>query len=106
MVLPFEEIDAYIAEERTSPERWEWHQQFYDLMTKDSHVRSIGEILRRSPHQIASYNDRTNALRGRPGTDGVGIDNALEGLTQHGGVRRLNGAPSVAYRLVREFAGP
>ena len=37
MVLPFEEIDAYIAEERTSPERWEWHQQFYDLMTKDSH---------------------------------------------------------------------
>ena len=101
-----EEIDEYLAEERDSPERREWREDFEDLFATDENVRAVVEALR-SHRYGTSY---TTELLNQPlirdnRLDARDVGNALEKLVAHGGVRRipLDGAVTEKYRLVREF---
>ena len=104
-----EEIDAYIENERHSPERWEWKQQVKDLVATDRSVRVVVEVLKNSPNRTASFLDLSKHPLGvRGGLDGDAIEGALAKLTKHGAVRKIptQRANREVYRLVREFAGP
>lgn len=103
-----EEIDRYIAEERASPERWEWYQQFYDLLATDLNVRAVVEALRSFDHCTASSSQLLDSplVRGKGLSEGQ-VEEALKRLVKHGGVRKI--LPQVkpqrqVYRLVHEFA--
>ena len=103
-----EEIDRYIAEERASPERQEWFEQFDDLQATDKKVDAVVEALRSFDYCTASPNQLLKSQPAREKNLNQGdIDEALEKLVNHGGVRRLPpiGQRKKAYRLVREFAG-
>ena len=100
------EINRYISEERASPERQEWFEQFDDLQAADSKVGAVVEALRSFDYCTASSNQ---LLKSQPvqekGLSTSDISEALEKLVNHGGVRKL---PSVeqrgkAYRLVHEL---
>ena len=99
-----EEIDRYVAEERRSPERDEWREQFYDLIARDPDARKVVESLRRRPNRTGPGPDvmRIKGITKR-------VDEALKELVEHGGVRRIPAPPGVGeyewqYRLVQEFA--
>ena len=101
-----EEINRYITEERASPERQEWFEQFDDLQATDKKVEAVVEALRSFDYCTASSNQ---LLKSQPVREkklsANDIDEALEKLINHGGVRKL---PSVerrrkAYRLVHEL---
>lgn len=99
-----EEIDRYVAEERRSPERDEWREQFYDLIARDPAAHKIVESLRRCPNRTRPEPD---VLRIKGITKRVG--EALKALIEHGGVRRIPAPPGVGgyewqYRLIQEFA--
>ena len=101
-----EEINRYITEERASPERQEWFEQFDDLQAADSKIGTVVEALRSFDYCTASSNQ---LLKSQPVREkklsANDIGEALEKLVNHGGVRKL---PSVeqrekAYRLVHEL---
>ena len=99
-----EEIDRYVAEERRSPERDEWREQFYDLIARDPDAHKVVESLRRCPNRTGPEPD---VLRIKGVTKRVG--EAIKELVRHGGVRRIPAPPGVGayewqYRLVHEFA--
>ncbi len=103
-----EEIDRYIAEERASPERQEWFEQFDDLQATDKKVDAVVDALRSFDYCTASPSQllKSQPVREKNLNQGD-IDEALEKLVNHGGVRKL---PSVeqrkkAYRLVHELVG-
>ena len=102
-----EEMDAYIAGERVSPERWEWSQQFDDLVATDEAVEAVVKALRSYPNQTTDTDEllRHRAIREKH-LDSGDINDILDKLVAHGGVRRipLDGAVRQVYRLVREFA--
>ena len=100
------EINRYITEERASPERQEWFEQFDDLQTTDKKIEAVVEALRSFDYCTASSNQllKNQSVREK-GLSASDIRDALEKLVNHGGVRRL---PSVgqrkkAYRLVHEL---
>ena len=101
-----EEIDRYIAEERATPERWEWHQQFDDLVATDETVHVLVESLRSSPNRSASFSELSkNPLVREIKVDSRDLRNALDKAVEHGGVRKiaLNGPVTEVFRLVREL---
>jgi hypothetical protein len=102
-----EEMDAYIAGERVSPERWEWRQRFDDLVATDEAVGAVVKALRSYLNQTTD----TDELRRHPAVrekrlDSGDINEVLDKLVDHGSVRRihLDGPVLRKYRLVREFA--
>lgn len=102
-----EEIDSYIAEERRSPERDEWREQFDDLVATDEDVRAVVEALASCGQCTASPNQLHRVLRGEQHNPDSGrVLSALEKLVKHGGVRRirLDGPELEVYRLVHELA--
>ena len=102
-----EEIDRYVAEERAYPERWEWRQQFDDLVATDETVRVLVESLRSSPNRDASFSELSGSLFVRERRVGPSnLKNALDKVVEHGGVRKiaLNGPVTEVFRLVRELA--
>jgi bifunctional DNA-binding transcriptional regulator/antitoxin component of YhaV-PrlF toxin-antitoxin module len=99
-----EEIDRYIAGERSSWERDEWREQFYDLIARDPDAERIVESLRRRPNSTSPEQDlwRIKDIT----TKRVG--EALNALVKHGGVRKIPAPPGVGayewqYLLVHEF---
>ncbi len=102
-----EEIDRYIAEERAYPERWDWRQQFDDLLATDETVRVLVESLRSSPNRTASFSVLSGSLFVGERRVGPGeLKEALDKVVKHGGVRRiaLEGHVTEVFRLVRELA--
>ncbi|MBI2873243.1 MAG: AbrB/MazE/SpoVT family DNA-binding domain-containing protein [Chloroflexi bacterium] len=101
-----EEIDRYIAGERGGQERWEWREQFEDLMRGDEDVAKMVNYLLRCPKFTSGHSDLCN----RSGVARQRFAEVLEKLVQHGGVRKIIPAPPVEigdlvwYRLVREIA--
>ena len=100
------EIDKYIPEERASPERWEWRQQFEDLVATDEDVRLSAQEFRAAPHGLRTLDEIQNNTT----LDLRRVGKALEKLLNHGGVRRSS-VTSLGdrenremYRLVRELA--
>lgn len=102
-----EEVDRYIARERESPERWEWAQQFEDLVATDGDVEQLVHTFRSAPHGIATLDDLEQSTMLDPGR----VAAALDRLLNHGGVRKTqvtrlgSGGERAAYRLVSEFTG-
>ena len=105
-----EEIDKYVAEERRSPERWEWSQKFYDLVEPNPHARRIVEHLRARPGHTSPEPDLLKLGGKYPNK----AEEALKALVEHGGVRKLEADQAVRgeiggydwqYRLVHEFSG-
>ena len=100
-----QEIDAYIAEERRSPERDEWREQFYDLVATDEDVRQLVKVFRAAPHGLRALDELETST-----TIGLRrVNRALEKLQSHGSVRRthITKLESIGerqkYRLVHEF---
>ena len=100
------EIDRYIAEERASPERWEWRQQFDDMLATHPDVEVMVETLRSSPHYTANWDQLRDSLTREKRSDPGDIRNALQMLVDHGAARRipLDGTVREVYRPVRELA--
>ncbi len=102
-----EEMDDYVVEQRQSPERKEWHEQFEDMMATDAKVRAIVEALRSLPYHTAHTNQllTTGPVQAQR-LDWSDVQGALEKLAAHGAVRKvqLSEAIKEAYRLVGEFA--
>ena len=100
------EIDKYIAGERASPERWEWRQQFEDLVATDEDVRLLVQEFRAAPHGLRTLDE----LQNNTTLDLRRVRKALEKLLNHGGVRRSSVTglgdreKREMYRLVRELA--
>ena len=102
-----EEIDRYIAEERRSPEREEWREQFDDLVATHEEVRVVVDALKSSdcytasPVQLFTHPSVQRKLKGfnkvRP---------TLDKMVERGWVRRipLEGNDPEVYRLVHELA--
>ncbi len=102
-----EEIDRYIAEERAYPERWEWRQQFDDLVATDEAVRVLVDVLRLSPNRTESYSKLSDSpLVRKRKVESRELKKALDKVVKHGGVRRiaLEGHVTEVFRLVRELA--
>ena len=106
-----EEIDRYIAEGRGTYERGEWLEQFDDLVqVKDPDSSGkIVEYLKQCPYHTAPESD----IRSIPGIDDERVNQALQELVRHGGVRKVIpsrgvgpfGGYTVVYKLVRDFVG-
>lgn len=105
-----EEIDRYIAQERSSAERNEWIERFDDLMATDRDARCAVQALNASPSRAAVFNDLERSLQAR-GTvkDTERVRAAVERLVGPGWVRRIppdpdEGGATEVLRLVHEVA--
>ena len=100
-----EEIDDYIAESRGRWNREQWKEEFYDIIASDPDAKKIMQKLAGSPDFKLPEPDLTKI----EGIDRKRMDEALDKLLLHGGVRRIPAPPGVGsyqyqYRLVREFS--
>lgn len=101
-----EEIDQYIAEQRSGYERDEWLEEFDDIIAMDEYAKNIVDQLLIFPSYTASGADLYNKI---PGFGSAKAEAALKRLVDHGGVRELPAPQGVTaykyrYRLVRDFA--
>ena len=99
-----EEIDDYIAESRGRWDREQWKEEFYDIIESDPDAKRILQKLASTPDFKLPEPDLTNI----EGIDQLRMDEALDALLLHGGVRKIPAPPGIGayqhqYRLVREF---
>ena len=96
-----EEVDRYVADERRSPERDEWREEFDDLVATGGEVRAVVEALKSFPYRTGNLTD----LKKRSGLREADVRGALEKLVDHGGVRKIrrDEGKADAYRLVHEM---
>lgn len=99
-----EEIDRYVREERASPDRDEWEHQFYDIINGDPDSEAIVEWLSHCPKYRCPEPDLWRIQRINPKR----VEEALQKLVTHGGVRKIPAPPGVKaykwqYYLVRDF---
>ena len=86
-----EEIDRYIAGERSSCERDEWREQFYDITARDPEAKKIVDWLRRCPNRISLE----QKLGRSEGITAKKVEEALSQLVEHEGVRKIPAQPGV-----------
>ena len=85
-----DETDAYLAEERASPERWEWREQFHDLLATDEKVDAVVQALRSYRHGTTHTSELLkHPLIREKRLDARDVRDALEKLVAHGRIRRI-----------------
>ena len=103
-----EEIDAYVAQERTSPERWEWREQFCDMLATNEAMAKVVEILKSFKGFVAAPSELWAKLEKKQIYRKKDFDDALKKLIHHGGVRKIempqNSTFTEKCRLVHELA--